>query len=173
MSELLPSAPGGHPESLDEAFNGRLVSVVHIMKGRHSILSSLGVLKLDQDALSLRDAKGSLLFAVPVTSVEARPRRRLAIYQTFFEVHAADRWWNLVAWAPTKYQRRSTRELAERSGARELVPRPPALSEGAYQQLTKNPVRHQILWKQCWLAVLRTAGELSNGGSPSPMREDP
>ncbi|MBO0887055.1 MAG: hypothetical protein J2O38_06620 [Acidimicrobiales bacterium] len=154
MSEVPPSAPGADPESMAQMSKGRLVSVVHIMRGRHSIRSNLGVLELDHGSLSLRNAKGSLLFSVPAASVEARPRRRIAVYPTFFEVRAADRWWNLAAWAPTKHRRRSTRELLERSELREPLQRPPGLSEDDYQLLMRNPVRLQILWKERWLAVL-------------------
>jgi hypothetical protein len=136
------------------------------MKGRHSIRSSLGVLALDDGSVSLRDAEDSLLFAVPAASVEARPRRRLAVHQTFFEVHAEDRWWNLVAWVPTKYQRRSTRELVERSHAREVVPRLPGMSEESYHRIISNPVRHQMLWAVWWVATLSMAAKA--GASPRP-----
>jgi hypothetical protein len=38
------------------------------------------------------------------------------------------------------------------------------VNEDDYQLLTKNPVRHQILWKECWLAVLRSAASSGDGG---------
>ena len=168
MSEVPPSGPGRHPETLEDLSGGRLVSVVHIMRGRHSIFSRLGVLELDNGSLSLQDAKGAVLFDVPVTSIEARPRRRIAVYQTFFEIRAADRWWNLVAWAPNKFQRRTTTQLVERSRAREVVPLLPNVSEDTYHLLTKNPVRHQILWKECWLAVLNRTASPGDGARLSP-----
>lgn len=158
MSERTPSTPGACLGPLARLSEGRLVSVVHILKARRSIFSRLGVLELDNGSLSLRIAKGALLFAVPAASVEARPRRRIAVYPRCFEVHASDRWWSLVAWAPAKHQRRSTRELVERSQARELVP---GMGEDDGQLLMKNPVRHQILWKECWLAALTGAAESS------------
>jgi hypothetical protein len=151
-----------------------LASVVHILKGRHSIRSSLGVLELDDDSVSLRNAEDSLLFAVRAASIEARQRRRLAIYQTFFEVHAVDRWWNLVAWVPTKYQRRSTRELVERSHARELVPRLPGMSEESYHRIISNPTRHQMLWAAWWVATLSVAAKAASPPSrgAEPRGED-
>jgi hypothetical protein len=45
------------------------------MRGR-SPLSHLGILDLQAGILSLRDAKGSQLFAVPAETVQARPARR-------------------------------------------------------------------------------------------------
>ena len=69
-------------------------------------------------------------------------------------VHADDRWWFLVAHAPTKYGRRSTRELVEHYGARELAPRPRGMNEETYLRLTKNPMGHQLLWGGYWLETL-------------------
>ena len=45
-------------------------------------------------------------------------------------IHADDRWWFLAAHAPTKYGRRSTRELA---------PQPRGMNEETYLRLTKTP----------------------------------
>lgn len=109
MSQWPPVAPDTHAESLAELSKGRLVSVVHILKGRHSILSSLDVLELHDGSLSLQNGKGAALFDVPVTSIEARPRRRLSFAQTVFEIRAAARWWNLVAWVPTRITRHGVR----------------------------------------------------------------
>jgi len=137
----------------------RVTSLVYIMWGR-SPFSRLGVLDLQDGSLSLRDATGGQLFAVPAKTVQARPARR-AFYQTKrpgFEVHANDRWWSLVAYTvPARYQRRSTRELIERYHARELAPRPAAMSEEAYRRLSRNPGSHQALWGDYWLGVLRRA----------------
>lgn len=157
-----PDPPEPRPESSQEASEGgRLTSVVHIMRGRRSPFSHLGVLDLHGGSLSLRDAKGRQLFAVPAETVQARPARRRSFetHRTGFEVRAGDRWWFLVAHTvPARYQRRSTRELVERYGARELVPRSPGMSEEAYLQLTGNPTRHQALWGGYWLRVLGRAG---------------
>jgi hypothetical protein len=129
------------------------------MRGR-SPFSHLGILDLSDGSLSLRDAKGSQLFAAPVATVQARPARR-KFYETRrpgFEVHANDRWWFLVAYTvPARYQRRSTRELIERYHARALVPRAPGMSEEAYRRLTSSPTRHQALWGGYWLGVLGRA----------------
>jgi hypothetical protein len=139
-----------------------LISVVHVMSGRRSPVSHLGVLELEDDTLSLRDGRGKQLFAGPAETVQARPARRRSFetHRTGFEVQVNDRWWFLVAHTvPAKYQRRSTRELVEHYGAQELVPRPPGMSEETYLGLTSNPVQHQGLWAAFWLATL---------GGPSP-----
>lgn len=160
----IPSAgrPERRPESSQEAFErGRLTSVVHIMQGRRSPVSHLGVLDLQAGTLSLWDARRNQLFAVPAETAQARPARRRSfeIHRAGFEVHADDRWWFLVAHTvPARYQRRSTRELVERYGARELVPRPRGMSEENYLRLTKNPTGHQALWGGYWLEVLGRAG---------------
>jgi hypothetical protein len=129
------------------------------MRGR-SPFSRLGILDLQAGSLSLRDAKGGQLFAVPADTVQARPARR-KFYETKrpgFEVRANDRWWFLVAYAiPTRYQRRSTRELMERSHARELAPRPAGMSTDTYRRLTSSPSKHQALWCGYWLGALRRA----------------
>lgn len=119
--------------------------------------------------LTLRDAKGQHVFGVPASSVRARPARRRSVetHRTGFEVQVNDRWWFLVVHTvPAKYQRRSTRELVERSGAGELVPRPPWMSEQAYQKATNNPVQHQALWGAFWIVVLGG----SHQGSERPSR---
>jgi hypothetical protein len=144
-----------------------LISVVHVMSGRRSPISHLGILELQGGTLSLRDAKGKQLFAVPAETVQARPARRRSFetHRTGFEVQANDRWWFLVAHTvPAKYQRHATRELVEHYGARELVPRPPGMSEETYLGLTNNPVQHQGLWAGFWLATL---------GGPHQGRERP
>jgi hypothetical protein len=170
VSQIPPLEPVEGSGSVPGEIDGRLASVVHIMKGRRSIRSSLGVLALDNGSVSLRNAEDSLLFNVPATSVEARQRRRLAVYQTFFEVRAEDRWWNLVAWVPTKYQRRSTRELVERAHPRQLVPRLPGMSEESYHRIISNPVRHQMLWAVWWVATLSMAAK---GKSSPSQRAEP
>ena len=107
--------------------------------------------------LTLRDAKGQHVFGAPAESVQARPARRRSFEtnRTGFEVQVNDRWWFLVAHTvPAKYQRRSTRELAERAGAQELVPRPPGLDEETYLKVTGNPVQHQALWAAFWVETL-------------------
>ena len=152
-----PDPSGPRPESLQEASEGgRLTSVVNIMKGRRSPISHLGVLDLHAGSLSLWDGKGTRLFAVPAQTVQARPARRRSFetHRTGFEVHADDRWWFLVAHVPTKYERRSTRELVEQYGARELAPRPRGMNEETYLRLTKNPMGHQVLWGGYWLETL-------------------
>lgn len=149
------------PESLAEAVKGRFASVVHILKGRRSPFSRLGVLELDAGQLSLRDRTGGLLFAVPAAIVEARPARRRSFetHRTAFEVHADGKWWFLTPHTvPAKYERRSTRELVEHFRTRELAPRPAGMSEEAYLRLTKNAVSHQVLWSGCWLEALAQAG---------------
>jgi hypothetical protein len=162
MHEIpLPDPPERGPESSQEDFQGGpLTSLVYIMRGR-SPFSHLGILDLQAGSLSLRDAKGGQLFAVPAESVQARPARR-KFYETKrpgFEVHANDRWWFLVAYTiPVRYQRRSTRELIERYHARELAPQPAGMSKETYQRLTSSPTRHQALWGGYWLEVLRRAG---------------
>ena len=134
-----------------------ITSLVYIMRGR-SPFSRLGILDLQDGILSLREADGGQLFAVPVETVESRPARR-KFYETKrpgFEVQANDRWWSLVAYAiPPKYQRRSTQELIERHHARELAPRPAGMSEANYRRLVDNPTQHQALWAGYWLGVLR------------------
>jgi hypothetical protein len=120
-------------------------------------MSHLGVLELEGGMLTLRDAKGQHVFGVPAESVRARPARRRSFetHRTGFEVQVNDRWWFLVAHTvPAKYQRGSTRELVERYGAEELVPRLPGMSEETYQKVTGNPVQHQALWGAFWIAVL-------------------
>jgi len=69
------------------------------MRGR-SPFSHLGILDFQAGSLSLRDAKGGQLFAVPAETVQARPARR-KFYETKrpgFEVHANDQWWFLVGY---------------------------------------------------------------------------
>jgi hypothetical protein len=155
-----PDPPERRPARSHEDFEeGRLTSVVYVMRGR-SPFSRLGILELRAGSLSLRDADGSQLFAAPAETVQARPARR-RFYETRrpgIEVYANDRWWFLVAHTvPDRYQRRSTRDLVARYHARELVPRPPGMSEEAYQRLTSNPTKHQALWGGYWLGVLRRA----------------
>jgi hypothetical protein len=148
------------PESLPEALAGRFASLVHIMKGRWSLFSRLGVLELDGGLLSLRDADGAPLFAVPAAGTEARPhRRRLAVHQVFFKVLAGERWWYLVAHAPNNYQRRSTRELVERYQLRELAPQPLGMDEAFYLRSTNNPTMHQMVWAACWLQAVNIAAQ--------------
>lgn len=159
MAEIpFPDPPGPDSASSAAAFKtGRLTSVVHIMSGRRSPISHLGVLDLQAGTLSLWDAKGNRLFAVPAETVQARPARRRSFetHRTGFEVHADDRWWFLVVHTvPAKYQRRSTRELVKRYDASELVPRLGGMSEEAYLRLTKNAVQQQTLWGGYWLKVL-------------------
>ena len=162
MREIpLPDRPERRPESSDEDFQGsRLTSLVYIMRGR-SPFSHLGILDLQAGSLSLRDAKGGQLFAVPVETVAVRTARR-KFFETRrpgFEVHADDRWWFLIAHTvPARYQRRSTRELVERYHARELAPQPSGISDEAYLRLTGNPTQHQALWGGYWLSVLGRAG---------------
>jgi hypothetical protein len=43
------------------------------------------------------------------------------MHRTAFEIRAAGQWWFLVGHVPTKYERRSTQELAELFRARELA----------------------------------------------------
>jgi hypothetical protein len=161
MREIpLPDRPERPPESPQEDLQaGRITSLVYIMRGR-SPFSRLGILDLQAGSLSLRDAKGGQLFAVPADSVQSRPARR-KFYETKrpgFEVQANDRWWFLVAYAiPTRYQRRSTRELIERSHARELAPQPAGMSADTYRRLTSSPSKHQALWCGYWLGVLHLA----------------
>lgn len=133
-----------------------MASVVHIMKWRSLPFSRLGVLELADQMVSLRTAKGSLLSGEPATSVRARQREKVAVHQYFFEVVAAGRRWTLAPWAPTKYARRSTRELVERARAREVVPLPESLGEDAYHQVMNDPIRHQLLWKAFWVSVLNS-----------------
>lgn len=154
LTEIPPS------ELLAEALEGRFASVVHILTGRRSPFSRLGVLELDAGQLSLRDRNDAVLFAEPAASVQARPARRRSfeMHRTAFEVHAADRWWFLVVHVvPAKYQRRSTQALVELFRARELAPRPTGMSEESYLGLMKNPQSHQLLWAACWLEALSRA----------------
>jgi hypothetical protein len=164
MREIpLPDPPGRRPESSQEDVEGgRLTSIVYVMRGR-SPFSHLGILDLQAGSLSLRDAKGSQLFAVPVETVSVRTAHR-KFFETRrpgFEVHADDRWWFLIAHTvPARYQRRSTRELVERYHARELAPQPSGISDETYLRLTRNPTQHQALWAGYWLSVLGRAGRL-------------
>src|ERR1700722_17039225 len=164
MREIpLPDPPERPSESPQEDLEGgRLTSLVYIMRGR-SPFSRLGILDLQAGFLSLRDADGGQLFAVPAETVQARPASR-KFYETKrpgFEIHANDRWWFLVAYTmPARYQRRSTRELVERYHARELAPRPSGISDETYLRLTRNPTQHQALWGGYWLSVLGRAGRL-------------
>jgi hypothetical protein len=59
------SPPESLAESLAEALNGRLASLVYIMKGRRSPFTRLGILELEDGRLTLRDRDGEPLFAVP------------------------------------------------------------------------------------------------------------
>jgi hypothetical protein len=145
MSELSPSPLEVSPD--------RVASLVYIMKGRSSPFFRLGVLGLDAGMLTLHTGTGTLLFAVPVTSVQAR-RRRMLGSRAYFRIHAADRWWYLLAHVPTAYQRRASHELVARYQARELVPRPAGMDEASYARLTHNPQSHQLMWAIYWLAVL-------------------
>ena len=91
MREIpLPDPPQLRPESSQEDLEeGRLTSIVYIMRGR-SPFSHLGILDLQAGSLSLRDAKGGQLFAVPVETVRVRLARR-KFFETRrpgFEVHA-------------------------------------------------------------------------------------
>jgi hypothetical protein len=64
MREIPPPDP---PERRSE-----LTSLVYIMRGR-SPFSHLGILDLRAGSLSLRDANGGQLFAVPAETAQARP----------------------------------------------------------------------------------------------------
>lgn len=155
MNEQSSSPPDAQPETLPEALEGRFASLVRIMGGRFSIRSRLGILELENGLVSLRNKSGDSLFSVPVATVEARPhRRRLSLYQCYFQVRAADRWWHLCAYGQTKYKRASTRALEERYGLRALVPRPPNMSMDDYGRITRNPAKHQVLWAACWVTAL-------------------
>jgi hypothetical protein len=148
--------PEASPESLAEALNGRLASLVYIMKGRRSPFTRLGVLELEDGRLTLRDRDGEPLFAVPAAGVEARPARRRSteLHRNAFEVRAGDTWWFFTVHAPTKYERRSTRELVARFGVREQAPRPTAMGPEQYRRLVENPLSHQLLWAACWIEAL-------------------
>jgi hypothetical protein len=157
-----PDAPS---ESLPDALRGRFASLVHIM-GRWSPLHRLGVLALEADMLSLSDARGASLFAVPAASVEARPHtRRVALHQVFFKIHAVDRWWYLAAHVPSKYERRSTHELVVRNHLREWAPRPLGTGDSTYSRRTANPLVHQAIWAACWLQALNMPRRSDGGGS--------
>jgi hypothetical protein len=148
-------------------FPDRLTSVVHIMNGRWSLISHLGVLDLHGDTLTLWDAKGQRLFAVPAGTVQGRAlrRRSVELHRVGFELHADGRRWFLVAHViPAKSQRRSTRDLVERYGARELVPRPGGMSEAAYLRLTKNLLQHQGLWGVYWVSTLEAIASRHRAG---------
>ena len=54
MSQVQPPEPGERSGPVAGETDSRLASVVHIMKGRRSIRSSLGVLELDDGSVSLR-----------------------------------------------------------------------------------------------------------------------
>lgn len=175
-----PDPPGPQSASRAEASKaGRLTSLVHVMNGRRSPISHLGVLDLHAGTLSLWDAKGKLLFAVPAETAQARPARRRSfeMRQSGFEVHADDRWWCLVAHTtPAKYQRRSTRELIKQYGACELVPRPGGMRKEAYLRATRSPTQHQTLWGIYWRQVLQAVasrkrlGRLRLVANPGPVR---
>lgn len=141
----------------------RLASLVHIMKGRRSLVSGLGVLELDSSTLSLWDASGGSAFAVPVEAVQARPTKRLAVHQYFFQIHATDRWWYLSGAIQTRYSRPATRRLAERFEVPERAPRPTGMSVEAYTRLIKNPNTHQVVWAASWLETLGRAGAQVDG----------
>ncbi|HXO07402.1 MAG TPA: hypothetical protein VN880_05195 [Solirubrobacteraceae bacterium] len=159
----MPSSLDG-PPTLQDALNGRLASLVHIMKGRRSLFSGLGVLELDSGTVSLWDSSGRSAFAVPVQTVQARPQaRRFALHQFFFQLHARDRWWYLSGAVQTKYSRAATRALAKRFDVRERAPRPTGMSMEAYLQLTKSPDTHQVVWVACWLEALARAGARVGG----------
>ena len=133
--------PDPPSEPLPEALRGRFASLVHIM-GRWSPLHRLGVLALEADMLSLSDARGASLFAVPAASVEAHPHtRRVALHQVFFKIHAADRWWYLAAHVPTRYERRSTHELVVRNDLREWAPRPLGTDDSDLLAANGEPAR--------------------------------
>jgi hypothetical protein len=158
MSEVPSLDPDRGPDTLPEALRGRFASVVHILRGRRSPLSGLGVLELNRGQLSLHDRAGTQLFAVPTADVHARPARRRSFetHRSAFEVEADGRWWFLQAHAPTKYERASTRALAERYDAREVAPRPVGMSADAFADITQNPLKHQLLWRLCWLEALNS-----------------
>jgi hypothetical protein len=145
---------------------GRLTSVVHIMNGRWSAISHLGVLDLDGNTLSLWDRKGERLFAVPAETIRGRAlrRRSVELHPNGFELDAAGRRWYLVAHVtPAKSQRQPTRALVQRYGARELVPRPAGMSEETYRRLTKNLLLHQGLWGVYWVNTLDAIAARAQG----------
>jgi hypothetical protein len=158
MTEDSSTSPGAHAETWREALEGRFASLVWIMPRRSSIFGRLGILELEDGAVSLRDKSGRSLFSVPVATVEARPRpRRLSAYPYYFQVRAADRSWYLAGYGQTKYRRASTRELQERYRLRALVPRPDDMSPNEYTRMTTNPAKHQVLWAICWVQTLNLA----------------
>ena len=156
MSDAPSPSADRQPESSPGLADIRLASLVHIMRSRWSLFSRLGVLEVDSGTLSLYNGEGQTLFSIPVGRAQAQHQRRLfAIHPVFFRIGADDRWWYLVAHAPNKYERRSTRQLVERYRIHEPAPRPDAMTEETYLRLTKNPIGHQVLWKGFWLGVLR------------------
>lgn len=115
----------------------------------------MGVLELRAGVLSLWDASSGSVFAVPVASVEARlQRRRLAVYQNFFQIHDGDHWWYLAGAVATKYARSATRALAERYEVPERAPQPTGMTMHNYERLIKNPTTHQMVWVACWIEAL-------------------
>jgi hypothetical protein len=159
VSEM-SSSSDAPPTSLEEALEGRLASLVHIMRGRRSLLSDLGVLELGSGTLSLWEASGASAFAVPVTTVQARRQlRRLALHQYFFQIRARERWWYLTGAVQTTHSRAPTRRLVARYEVSERAPMPTGMTTEAYLELTKNPNTHQVVWAACWLEALSSAGE--------------
>ena len=156
----VPVSLGPSPQSLAEALAGRLGSLVHIMRGRWSLLSRVGVLALERGMLTLRDGAGTVLFAVPAGTVAARrQRRRLALHQMFFQIRVGDRWWYLVAHVPTTHVGAPTRMLVEHYPVCEAAPLLPGMTVVAYARFTRTATSHQVLWSRCWLEALSRAAE--------------
>jgi hypothetical protein len=155
MNEISFSSPDSPPQSLRDALDSRLASLVHIMNGRSSTFSRLGVLELSAGVLSLSNASGGSVFSVPLGSIQARrQRRRLALHQFFFQVHNGDGCWHLAGAVQTRYSRQLTRALVQRHGVSERAPRPTGMSIGTYMRLIENPTTHAVVWAACWVEAL-------------------
>lgn len=87
------------------------------------------------------------------------------MYQYFFQVRAAGRWWYLTGYGQTKYKRASTRELEERYRLCTLVPRPPRMSPDDYARITSHAAKHQVLWAIFWVQALRAAAKHADLGA--------
>jgi hypothetical protein len=154
MREIpLPDRPERLPESSQEVFQGnRLTSLVYIMRER-SPFSHLGILDFQAGSLSLRDAKGGQLFAVPAETVQARPPAGSSTRPSGRSMVVPGRVYH-PGQVPAAVDTGTDRALP----ARELAPQPAGMSAETYLRLTSSPTKHQALWGGYWLGVLRRAG---------------
>ena len=164
-SSLMPEIPSAdspqrRPARSHEDFEagGRLTSVVYIMRGR-SPFSHLGILDLSDGSLSLRDAKGSQLFAAPVATVQAH-RPAGSSTRPADPALRCTRTIDGGSWSRTPSP---PVPAAVDARANRALPRPRAGAESPGDERGRTgvpraaPTRHQALWGGYWLGVLGRA----------------